>query len=369
MSRQASNHDRSREIASIRENTLRSQKWDVPSVSHSGNKMGLGRTIVVRVTNEPESDAHDEVRMTGAFNRHTRRSLPSCCGTVLIAIALLPVGIIVPMRVSAVAQPQTRPTEMAFEVASIKPNRSGSRSFGTRKNPGGRFIANNETLAQLIDVAYAQGDFWRILAGQSSRITGGPRWVYSERYDVNASAGREVTVEEMRAMVRALLTERFKLVARHETRSQPTYALMIARPAGRSLGPQLRRIDVDCAAVAADRAAALRNGTSLPPPASNGAPLCGAMANDGELKFGGVTTDVLAMRISKEAGRTVVDKTGLRGTYEVTLRYSPAGNNSASDDRPTLFMALREQLGLELVPQQNAIDFMVIDRAERPTPN
>ena len=86
---------------------------------------------------------------------------------------------------------------------------------------------------------------------------------------------------------------------------------------------------------------------------------------------GGLPIETLARSIAKEAGRTVVDKTGLTGNYEFALKYSPAGNrdNSASDDRPTIFMALREQLGLKLEPEQNPLQVLVIDRIERPTPN
>jgi len=78
--------------------------------------------------------------------------------------------------------------------------------------------------------------------------------------------------------------------------------------------------------------------------------------------------DVLAMRMSKEAGRTVVNQTGLLGDYEFTLRFYPLGDN-ASDDRPTMFVALREQLGLKLEATRGPIDVLVIDHVEPPTPD
>jgi uncharacterized protein (TIGR03435 family) len=258
-------------------------------------------------------------------------------------------------------------SEPRFDVASIKPNRSGSGSFRRRINPGGRLTVTNETLPQLIDFAYDVGDLWRVLAGESSRVTGGPRWIMSEHYDVNASAGREVTPDEMGAMLRALLRERFKLAVHREAKEQDIYALQELRPGG-ELGPQLRRVTVDCAEVAKQRGEAVKNGTPLPPNAANGAPSCGLAPQDGQLKSGGVTMDVLATHISKEAGRTVVNKTGLLGEYEFTLRFSSIGNG-ASDGRPSIFVAVREQLGLKLEATRGAIDVLVIDHIERPTPD
>ena len=84
-----------------------------------------------------------------------------------------------------------------------------------------------------------------------------------------------------------------------------------------------------------------------------------------------MTVDDLAVRISQDAGRTVVNKTGLTGNYEFTLTYSVPGaaENAAADNRSSLFVALREQLGLRLEPQQNPLEFLVIDRIARPTPN
>ena len=234
------------------------------------------------------------------------------------------------------------PATLEFEVASIKQNRSGSGSFRLHGSPGGRVTAINETPAQLVDWAYALGDFQRLLAGAPSRIMGGPAWMLSERYDVIASAGRAVALEDLRAMVRALLLERFKLAAHYEMKDRPTYALLLART-DRKLGPQLRRTDVDCQAVAAARAEAVRGERPLPPPAPNGAPQCGWGGEGGALRSGGATMDALALKISRDAGRTVVDKTGLSGNYEFTLDYSSSGasGNGVPNDRPTIFTALR----------------------------
>jgi uncharacterized protein (TIGR03435 family) len=80
---------------------------------------------------------------------------------------------------------------------------------------------------------------------------------------------------------------------------------------------------------------------------------------------------MLARSIARAAGRVVVNKTGLTGNYEFTLNYSaaPVSPNAPPDDRPTIFTALVEQLGLKLEPEDSPLDVLVIDAIERPTPD
>jgi uncharacterized protein (TIGR03435 family) len=293
----------------------------------------------------------------------------AACGNlsvrVSVAIALLGIGAIAPIKAKATPQSPSVSATLAFEVASIKRNRSGTGNWRVKGNPAG-LTATNTTPQQLVIFAYALRNF-EISRELNDQIVGEPDWMSSERYDVSASAGRTVTPEEVRAMVRSLLQERFKMAAHRETKLRQTYALMLARP-DRILGPELRRTDVDCQAVAAANAAFVGGLQPRPKPASNGVSPCALVPAEGTLNAGGVPIETLARSIAKEAGRTVVDKTGLTGNYEFKLKYSPAGN-SAADDRPTIFIALREQLGLKLEPQQNPLDVLVIDRIERPTAN
>jgi uncharacterized protein (TIGR03435 family) len=286
-----------------------------------------------------------------------------------VTIALLGIGAIAPIKAKVTPQSPSVSANLAFEVASIKRNRSGKGSWQVKSNPAG-LTAINATPQQLIIYAYALRNF-EISRELNDQIVGEPEWMLTERYDVSASAGRKVILEELRTMVRALLQERFKMTAHREATLRQTYALMLARP-DRILGPGLRRTEVDCKAIAAANAAFVGGVGARPQLASNGAPPCGLVSGDeGKLMGGGLPIETLARSIAKEAGRAVVDKTGLTGNYEFTLKYSPAGNrdNSASDDRPTIFMALREQLGLKLEPEQNPLQVLVIDRIERPTPN
>jgi len=246
-----------------------------------------------------------------------------------------------------------------FEVALIKPNKSGATNGSAGPQPGGRWVMVNAPVARLIRAAYP---------GPTSQVIGAPAWVNSDRYDIAAKAEGEVTVGQMEAMLRALLADRFKLVVRVESREQEVYALALART-DRRLGPELRLATLDCAQFVELRPA---SGSNLPPRA-NGAPPCGLSADGRKLYSGGLTMAQLARNISSAAGRVVIDKTGLNGYYEFTLEYAARPNNVAGlpddpgDNRPSLFTALQEQLGLKLESQRAPVDVLVIERIERPT--
>ena len=239
----------------------------------------------------------------------------------------------------------------AFEVTSVKLNTSGlnigpgARSVGFQ--PGGRFTMTDGTVMVLIRSAYPD----------SSEVIGAPAWVSSDHYDVQAKAAGDPPREEMTLMLRALLRERFQFVAREEQREQSTYALMIARTDGR-LGAGLRRYAVDCSPYKTPgRAAADR--VQLPTP-SNGAPACGYMIGGSRMAAGGITMELFARVLRGHAGREVIDRTELAGDWEFTL-------DTAND--VSVFTALREQLGLKLEPERNAVPVVVLDRIERPTPD
>ena len=277
---------------------------------------------------------------------------------------------------------QTSPSRLEFEAASIKPNNSTSlgRRFGVR---GDRFVATNETLWQLIAVAYGTpGLLPQPLADY--QLSGGPKWINSDRFDVEARAVGDVVrgtegTRRKQLMLQTLLAERFKLVVHHETRELPIYALVLARR-DRKLGPKLRRSEVD--------SAALRGNPDNPPiplPAF-GTPACdaagGARCSPG-LGFAGVfkgsamTITDLTPYLSKWLDRTVSDRTGLTGAFDVELQFSPEGLPGAPtgppgverppSEGPSIFTAVQEQLGLKLESTKGPVDVVVIDHAERPT--
>jgi uncharacterized protein (TIGR03435 family) len=238
---------------------------------------------------------------------------------------------------------------LAFDVATIRPNTSGLIGGpGARRvgfDPGGFTMIDGSTTV-LIYSAWPD----------ATDIVGAPDWVSSDHYDVVGKAQPGSTREQKSLMLRTLLADRFKLVAREEPREQSAYALVVDRADGR-LGPNLRPYAGDCAAAASARAAGTT--VDLPPP-SNGAPACGLTRGGRRIAAGGITMELLAGNISGDAGRVVVDRTGLTGRYEATLEMSP---------ELTVFTALREQLGLKLEPIRAALPVVVVDRIERPTPN
>jgi uncharacterized protein (TIGR03435 family) len=238
-----------------------------------------------------------------------------------------------------------------FEVASVKPNTSGLNigpgALSVGVQPGGRFTMTDGTVLVLIRSAFPN----------SSEVIGTPAWVSSEYYDVQAKAAGEPSREQMALMLRALLSDRFQFVGREELRERQTYALMIARADGR-LSPGLRRYAVDCPrSPSAGRAAADK--LELPAP-SNGAPACGYMVGGNRILAGGITMERFAAALRGQAGREVIDKSGLAGDYEFTL---DTGNDVS------VFTALREQLGLKLEPERNAVPVVIVERIERPTPD
>jgi bla regulator protein blaR1 len=278
------------------------------------------------------------------------------------------------------------PQDPQFEVASIKPNKSGDGRVMLGVQPGGRFTATNVTLRMMIRNAYQLQDF---------QITGGPSWIAEERFDIVAKAETSDTMGDPfrgeqngqpsrgQLMIRALLAERFKLVVHNETKEMPIYGLVVARSDGK-LGPQLKPSEVDCAA---QMAAGRGRGRGMPPPPGPpppaGTPMqCGIRIGPGNMAVGGSPMTQVANSLSMFAGRIVVDKTGLAGNYDFTLMWTPDQMPGGGQrppgapepppidpNGPSLFTAVQEQLGLKLDSQRGPVAVLVIDRAERPTEN
>jgi uncharacterized protein (TIGR03435 family) len=250
----------------------------------------------------------------------------------------------------SVAEP--RPT---FEVASIKRNLSATTGGRFGAQPGGRWLMVNGSIAILIREAYP---------AQMPELIGAPAWITSDTYDITAKGEGNPTREAIRLMLQSLLAERFKLAVHYETQERPVFALVIARSNGRP-SQGLVRSTLDCDAVNAARRSGRRPEGQIP---TNGAPPCGMslQAEDHEmLLFGGLPIASLAERLGQPSGRVVIDKTGLTGNYEFTLRYR--NQLTPGDDTPSVFTALEEQLGLKLVPDRAPLRVLVVDRVERPT--
>lgn len=281
-----------------------------------------------------------------------------------LATAVLLLAGIAPLR--AVTVPQVAggidASSLMFEVASVKPNRSGATEVRwTFEN--GRFTAVNVTLKALVSSAFGSPqqplpDF---------QIAGGPSWLDSARFDVlaqvRAAPGADnrttMTASTLR-MLRSLLEARFQLRTHVESREQPIYALVLSDKNG-ALGPQLRRRTVDCAAIAAGTAA--------------GEP-CGGQIVPGRVSSRGASISQLVSglaRLMPNVGRLVVDRTGLTGTYDLDLTWTPDQLPSADRNAmpmpaapidpngPSLFTALQEQLGLKLESARGPVPVLMID--------
>jgi uncharacterized protein (TIGR03435 family) len=229
------------------------------------------------------------------------------------------------------AFPQTR-TLPVFEVASIKRDAAEAGSF-IRFLPGGRLSAMS-WVKQLIQVAYGVEDY---------QVSGGPAWVGSERYTIEAKAeNASASKGELTAMLRSLLMERFKLVVREESKEFPVFELVVDKGGPPRLRP-------------------LKDGE---------ASLC---ARDNSFVCGMRTIGQLAKALQYPAGRPVIDQTGIDGQFDILLdfdTYSSRGQTPPADyDKPSMGKALQEQLGLRLESRKSTLKVIVVESIQRPTEN
>jgi uncharacterized protein (TIGR03435 family) len=271
-----------------------------------------------------------------------------------------------------------------FEVASIKPSDPKVQGVTIRNGPGGGLNITGATLKLLIEQAYDVRDF---------QILGGPGWINSDRYDIAAKAEpgvnrpapdpRNLTdqrkaMEQQRERLRALLADRFRLKIRRETKELPVYALTLAKG-----GPKLKESSLDTPATGP-------NGDKGP----QGFRGPFMRMGPGQIIGQSASLDFLVQVLSRQLGRTVLDKTGLKGAYDFTLEWTPdpaqglgpgfggPGEPSVGKDLPrpenpapaepngpSLFAALQEQLGLKLESQRGSVEVIVIESVEKPSEN
>jgi uncharacterized protein (TIGR03435 family) len=252
--------------------------------------------------------------------------------------------------------------------------------MSARTLPGGRYEAINIPPRLLIINSYGL---------QPQQLVGAPDWISTERFDIVAKAAGDLEPppsrdqpSRLQVMIRSLLAERFKLKIHRESRQVDVYALVAARDDGK-LGPDLRPSAVDCQALTAAR----RGGGPPPEPVKPGErPQCGARLLAGELIAGGQPLLELVSMLAATVGRGVVDRTGLKGSYDIHLRWTPdiVRQNAAGTIRsetvringiefdpngPSIFTALQEQLGLKLESGRGTVDALIIDHIERPVPD
>jgi uncharacterized protein (TIGR03435 family) len=244
------------------------------------------------------------------------------------------------------------PPPATFEVASIRLNTSGAAGGGGGPRPGGRYMMTNVPTRTLISIGYGI---------PSDRVLDGPGWILTDRYDIEARTKENPTREETSQMLQSLLRERFNLAIRPEKRDLPIYTLQLARRDGQ-LGPGMRRTTIDCNDPEVRKKAAA---TAAP-----GRIACGLTSEQGDFQGGGITMPNLEIVLSSAAGRPVFNQTGLTGSFDVELKWTPTlGADAAPADAVSIFTAVQEQLGLRLENATAPLDVVVIDRIERPTEN
>jgi len=298
----------------------------------------------------------------------TPRVAPAVVG---VALALC-----LPLQAHQPASSGSRPPAAgpAFEVVSIRPNRSADDRPRLGVQPGGRYTWTNFTLKSLIGVSQQRYAF------DSREIVGGPSWIDSDRFDIVAKAEDGAGLNDpagfpgpLFAMIRAMLEERFELQTHNEIRERPVYALVYAR-ADKRLGSGMKRVDGGCAA-------AMRELTAGPPRERRGPPPCSFGGEPGHVLGNGITPAMLSNLLAQNVGRQVVDRTGITDSFDVELEFVPdvAGfrgrGGAPGTDQPatpagvSIFTAVQEQLGLKLEPTRAPVDVLVIDGAQRPTEN
>jgi uncharacterized protein (TIGR03435 family) len=273
-------------------------------------------------------------------------------------------AVIVALSHAPAGEAQTRGA--TFDVASVRANKSGPQGTNINVLPNGVNLIN-VPLRAIIQLAYG--------IQQPSRLAGVPNWANDERFDIIARSDAITSRDQLRSMLQALLADRFKLTAHMESRERPIYALKRARP-NDAPGPSLRPSTAVCAPPIAGRGEAA-GGQAVTGQATQCGPQPGG---PGKVILVGSAMSQLASVLSLVVRRTVVDRTELAGNYDVELMYAPeqqrAGPQPADGaaaipdpDRPSLFTALEEQLRLQLKPEREKVEVLVVDRVDRPGDN
>ncbi len=301
---------------------------------------------------------------------------------------------------SAQAQ-ATAPSPLAFDVASVKRSAPGAgmpmsslplTPGSTGEPKGGLFQAKNWPLLIYISFAY------NIQADQLKTLTASlPPWALSEPFDIEARADGSPTRDQMRAMMRSLLEDRFALKLHTEKADRPIFALVLAKPG--KTGPQLQPHGPDAPPCPDDaQSSPFPFSTST---VAGGFPAhCGSIVfmpspTTGSLGAGGrnITMDQVASAISATGGliggldKPVEDQTGLTGKWDFVINFAaqpPAGmpgpmrgpmpgamgqQQQSDDSAPTFLEALTDQLGLKLINATGPVEQLVIDHIQEPSPN
>ena len=317
-----------------------------------------------------------------------KKPVPVALGKAGIVISsvlgLVMMGLVIAPQAAAQSAQPALATMPSFEVASIRPNRSGDGRMMFQNTPG-RFVVNNANTKFLIEFAYNIKDF---------QLSGGPSWINTDRYDIDAKMEDSAVEamqklppdkrqEQIRLMIQSLLADRFQLRVERGTKELPAYALIVAKG-----GPKLTETP--------DQAPAPAGSGSAPAPPAGPAGVGGGgggrqgggtfRIGRGQMNLSGANMSSFANMLAGQAeiARPVIDETGLKGNYEIALKWTPesptqivggdASQSSASAPPvdtagPNLFTALQDQLGLKLESRKAPAETIGIARIEKPSDN
>jgi uncharacterized protein (TIGR03435 family) len=280
--------------------------------------------------------------------------------------------------------------KMEFDVASVKrdtrPETPATRTANMPLGPqdafaptGGLFSVNERTLEAWVIFAYKLG------AEQDlAFVKQEPKWALENRYDIQARGAGNPTKDQYRLMMQALLADRFKLAVHYEIKQVPVYALVLDKPG--KLGPQIQPhpSDASCSvAIAPGGQSSMTGGT--PVTIAGGFPeRCGSVTQwpvAGRFRMGArnvplaMFTTHIADPGFTSVDKTVVDKTGLEGTFDFVMEFTPQWTPAPGDDfqpdpsGPTFQEALKQQLGFKLESQTGQSVAFVLDHVEEPSEN
>ncbi|HWC99944.1 MAG TPA: TIGR03435 family protein [Candidatus Sulfopaludibacter sp.] len=240
---------------------------------------------------------------------------------------------------AGLAAAQTASTDdLRFEVASLKPSLPNPQGGGiVRPKPANNgYLGTNVPLRTYLMIAFTVRD---------TQISGAPSWFAEDRFDLDANADKQYTNDELHVMLQHLLEDRCHLKFHRETKEQSGYALVVDKG-----GPKFTEHD---------------------PPSMDHPPI--APAGPGKIQATNVAMDYLALFLTRVLDQPVVNKTGLKSFYDFKLEFVPerAGGPDGPNpiDGPTLFEALKLQLGLRLEATKATTEKIVIDHLEKPTAN
>ena len=238
--------------------------------------------------------------------------------------------------------------DLRFDVASLKPSAPGGRGGGIRPGPGGmRYAANNCPIKTMIQVAY------RVKAEQ---IIGGPGWLDTDQFDLDAKAEKPSNADELHVMLMNMLVDRMQLKFHHEKKEMRMYALTVDKSGPKVTPHEAANAGEPWIDIATEKFLHLKMKATCAP------------------------MDYFAFRMSQLMDLPVVDLTNLPGGYDFNLEFTrelppgfPEGGKINGEDPdtsgPTVYAAVKQQLGLELKAQRGPVEVIVIDHAERPTGN